>query len=90
MATAKAKAEAQTADELLALIAANGAAMAALDSPSCAVEGARPPLVHPPDTRIGGIHLGGTMVVKDDGITPVDPGAPGRTLADLIRDAVKG
>lgn len=61
-----------TPDEALEAIAASGAAMSVLDSAACTVEAAVPAEQNEDGT------------LKYDG----DPGAPARTLGDLVREAL--
>ena len=56
-------------------------AMAVLDT--WPVEEPRPPKTHPYEQ---GNPLRGTLVMRDDG-TAEDPGAPGKSLGDLLREA---
>jgi hypothetical protein len=65
--------------EVLEAIADSGAAMSALER--VPVEEPRPPKVHTDGP------LRGTLVMKNEHEAE-DPGAPGKTLADLVREVL--
>jgi hypothetical protein len=73
--------------DVLRRVAESGAAMSTLDSSSCFIESARPPLTHLAGTTIGGVVMDGTLVVDADGV-PTDPGSPARSLGDLVRETL--
>jgi hypothetical protein len=72
----------QTPRDVLKRIADNGQAMSVLDQ--IAAEDHQPAKIHPYEE---GNPLRGTLITGPDG-TPEDPGTPGRSLGDLVREVL--